>query len=68
MKTVSFRCKNCGEETEEKIMPMKHAVLGAAYKINHKAECCASPEYIDRHGYVENMKKSTMNYLPSITP
>jgi len=68
MKTVSFRCKNCGEEVEQNIMLMKHAVLGASYKINNEADCCINPEYMDKHGYVKSTKKSPWNFLPSITP
>lgn len=68
MKTVSFRCKNCGEVAEQNIMPMKHAVRGTAYKINNNAECCANPTYADGHGYVENKGKSAWNILSRISP
>lgn len=68
MKTVSFRCKNCGEVTEQNIMPMKHAVLGTAYKINNKAECCKAPRYTDHHGYVESRESSSGSFLSRIAP
>lgn len=69
MNRVSFRCKNCGKVLEQNIMPMKHAVLGTAYKINRSADCCKDSEYIDGHGYVESMEnRSCWSFLPSITP
>jgi len=68
MKEVSFRCENCGEKVEQNILPMKHAVLGSAYKMNQKAECCTSPEYTDGHGYVESTGESPWSFIPRITP
>lgn len=67
MKRVSFRCKNCGEVVEQNILPMKHAVLGSAYKINNKSKCCDSPEYTDSYGYVESVKKSSWSFIPRLT-
>jgi hypothetical protein len=68
MNKVSFRCENCGEVSEQNIMPMKHAVLGTAYKINQEAECCETPRYTDHHGYVKKTGSSSRSFLSRIGP
>lgn len=66
MKTVVFRCKNCGEVMEQNILPMKHAVLGTAYKINNQSKCCKNPEYRDDYGYVESVNNSSWSLIPGL--
>lgn len=68
MRQILFKCKSCGEVKEQNILPMKHAVLGCAYKINQEAKCCEAPEYTDDIGYVEDMKKSPWRFLPRMAP
>lgn len=51
---VKFECTSCGEREEVKVLPGKHAVLGAASNLNRKAECCESPEYMDAKGFRQN--------------
>lgn len=52
---VDFECTTCGEREEVDVLPGKHAVLGAASNLERKADCCHSPEYVDRKGFRENM-------------
>ncbi|MFB6114967.1 MAG: hypothetical protein ABEK04_01640, partial [Candidatus Nanohalobium sp.] len=63
-----LRDADCGEVKEQNILPMKHAVLGCAYKINQESECCDNPEYTDNIGYVEDMNKSPWRFLPRMAP
>lgn len=66
MKNVSFRCENCGKVIDRNILPMKHAVLGSAYKINQNSTCCEEPEYTDSYGYVESVKKTSWSFIPGL--
>jgi hypothetical protein len=52
---VKFECVSCGISEDVKVLPGKHAVMGAAANLNRKSECCENPEYVDATGFRENM-------------
>ncbi|MFB6166879.1 MAG: hypothetical protein ABEJ62_01295 [Candidatus Nanohaloarchaea archaeon] len=52
---IEFRCDNCGEAHVRDILPMKHAIMGAALKLSRETNCCENPEYIDCSGPVDSL-------------
>lgn len=50
---VKFECVTCGVSEDVKVLPGKHAVMGAAANLNRKSNCCKNPEYVDATGFKE---------------
>ncbi len=65
MENVEFRCLNCGNTEERKLLHGKSTVLGTLPIINRDATCCSEPRYEDTYGYHrELMERSVRDYIP----
>lgn len=60
---VKFECVTCGVSEDVKVLPGKHAVLGAAANLNRSSNCCKNPEYMDATGFRENMVNTNLRSL-----
>ncbi len=67
MRSIEFRCLNCGNRVEKDLIPGKHTVLGSLPVVNKEASCCENPEYEDSEGYFRpRQKQSLRDLLPGL--
>jgi hypothetical protein len=60
---VKFECVSCGVSEDVKVLPGKHAVMGAAANLNRKSDCCRKPKYVDAKGFKEGIVEKDLRSL-----
>lgn len=66
---IKFSCRNCGNQVEKEILPMKHAVIGILRKLDQEQDCCTDPSYRDSREYhLETQRKPLRELVNGLVP